>query len=154
MKKVFLATAILLVAAGCHRGSQTQPATNGQNQQSDAPQTPQYFTQNGITITQPSPGDTVSSPFDIKGYGLPPFEGVAGHAELLDSKGTVLGQAQLTGDSANPQQPYNYQGSLTFTNPSGSGYVGVTLRILSDNPSGIPQNQRTIDVPLQVNLPK
>jgi len=103
------------------------------------------FSQNGITIIEPQPNSSVSSPLQISGYGLPAFEAVAGHAELLDASGKLLGRQQLGAKDSGPSQPDGFSGNLIFQAAPGSK---LTLRIFNDNPSGLPENSRTVDIPL------
>ncbi len=99
----------------------------------------------GILVSLPKTGDVVKSPLKIEGEakGLWFFEAQF-EAILLDSQGTELGRAILTTqDDWMTENFVPFEGSLRFTNPKTSS---GTLRFLSANPSGLPENQKTFEI--------
>jgi nucleoid-associated protein YgaU len=97
-----------------------------------------------LAVRHPQPFDIVGDSFVLCGLGSA-FEGVVGSATLTDRNGTVLAEI-----------------SPMFVSGSGSGFTlfdfpvtyGVpataegTLRVDADNPSGLPENEFGVTVPL------
>ncbi len=102
---------------------------------------------NEISVDSPKDGGKVSSPLTITGKakGSWYFEGII-HAELFDSEDNSLGTVTLNakGDWMS-EDLVPFEGSLDFVSPgSGNG----KLIIKNDNPSGMPENDRSIVVPV------
>jgi hypothetical protein len=99
-------------------------------------------------ISSPSAGAKIVSPLKITGT-VPPgwmFEGVF-PIKIVDSKEKVLAQGQAKEKVAGSWQsgnPVDFEASLTFKNSSGTG----TLVLENDNPSGLPENLKTFEVPV------
>jgi hypothetical protein len=101
----------------------------------------------GISVTQPSPMQIVSSPLAVTGEARGSWYFEASFpVKLLDSNGNVIAQApaQAQGDwmTANFVP---FQATLTFVTASQTG----TLVLEKDNPSGEPQNAGSISIPVQ-----
>lgn len=124
-----------------------QMAQNKKMMTPPAPEPPVYTSKNGISIIKPQPNDTVTSPLSILGYGLPAFESVPGFVQILDASGKVLTQKQLSVTDLGPGKVNGFLGSIDFSAKAGAN---ITLRIHNDNPSGLNENTRILDIPLKV----
>jgi len=103
---------------------------------------------NGILVTEPQRHQIITSPLTIAGQarGSWYFEAQFS-AELYDSQGDFLGKTILQAqDDWMTEDFVPFKGELTFTQPQTS--FGI-LKFLSDNPSGLPQNQKTFEVPVK-----
>lgn len=100
------------------------------------------------TIIDPKSGAKVVSPLKIRGT-VPPgwmFEGVF-PIKLVDSNHKLIVEGQAT-----EEVPGSWQGNtivyfdatLTFTTTAKSGFIVLT----NDNPSGLPANTKTFEVPV------
>jgi hypothetical protein len=102
----------------------------------------------GILISLPKRNEKIKSPLKIEGQarGFWFFEAQF-TAELYDANGNFLGRAILTAkDDWMTENFAPFKGELSFSQPSTS--LG-TLKFLSANPSGLPENQKIFDVPVQ-----
>lgn len=102
---------------------------------------------NTITVDQPLPKATITSPLTITGKarGTWFFEASA-PVELKDASGVVIahGVLQATGDWMTTDF-VPFTGTLTFTKPvTKTG----TLVLKNDNPSGDPKRQKELDIPV------
>jgi hypothetical protein len=101
-----------------------------------------------IQVTKPKENEIVSSPLEIEGEakGSWYFEAVF-PVKLLDEKGNVLalGSAQAQGDWMTENfVPFKLK--LEFK--PGTSKTG-TLVLENDNPSGLPENAKKIEIPVQ-----
>jgi hypothetical protein len=100
-------------------------------------------------VSNPLANSVITSPFKVTGT-VPAgwmFEGNF-PIKLIDSKKKVLVQTVAEEDIAGSWQedtPASFSATLTFKNATGSG----TLILSKDNPSGLPQNAATFEVPVQ-----
>lgn len=95
-----------------------------------------------IEVIYPKDGVPVSSPLKISGYtnrGWTAFEGVVGTVTLYDPNHAKLAEAQLKATSDWMQPQVEFEATLTFGIPSAPG---GTLEFVSDNPSGLPENEQ------------
>jgi len=102
----------------------------------------------GILIYLPKKNEKIKSPLKIEGQarGFWFFEAQF-TAELYDMQNNFLGRAILTAkDNWLTENFVPFEGELTFISPSTS--LG-TLKFLSANPSGLPENQKVFEVPVQ-----
>ncbi len=100
-----------------------------------------------IRVTSPAPGEAVSSPLTVTGEarGTWYFE-ASFPAELQDANGKVLAQtpAQAKGDWMTDKfVPF----SVTLIFPKPATPTG-TLILHRDNPSGLPQNEASVSIPV------
>lgn len=99
-----------------------------------------------IRVTTPSPDTKIVSPLAVKGEarGTWYFE-ASFPVKLLDEKGNVIAQtpAQAQGDWMT-ENFVPFEATLTFTATSGKG----TLVLERDNPSGLPQNDAQVRIPV------
>ena len=105
----------------------------------------------GILVSSPKRNETIKSPLIIEGEakGFWFFEAQF-TAELYDAKGNFLGRAILTAQKNWMSEDFvPFEGNLIFTQPQSP--TGV-LRLLSDNPSGLEENQKVFEVPVQFEL--
>jgi len=102
----------------------------------------------GILIFSPKRNEKIKSPLKIEGKarGFWFFEGEF-NAKLYDTHENLLGTAILTAkDNWMSEDFVPFEGELEFVQPATS--LG-TLRFLSSNPSGLPENQKIFDLPIQ-----
>lgn len=102
----------------------------------------------GILVSDPQTNHKIKSPLVVKGQarGFWYFEAQF-FAELLDADGNLLGMAVLTSQEDWMTENFvPFEGELTFAAPKTPSGI---LRFLSDNPSGLPENQKIFDVPVQ-----
>ena len=102
----------------------------------------------GILVASPKANQKIKSPFKIEGQarGFWYFEAQF-TAELYDAQQNFLGRAILTTKEDWMTENFvPFEGELTFKQPAAS--FG-TLRFLSDNPSGLPENQKIFETPIQ-----
>lgn len=101
------------------------------------------------TISSPSADMKVTSPLKITGV-VPAgwmFEGVF-PIKLVDSSKKLIVQGQAKEKVAGSWQsgkPVDFTATLTFKAATGSG----TLILSNDNPSGIPANSKTFELPIK-----
>jgi len=157
MKKLLtLASALLLVGAGCFSGPTVTPVTPEpyppvvEPEPAPAPAPDPHGPEakaNLIMVTGLSPGDKVSSPLTIKGEarGYWYFE-ASFPVELLDGNGNQLAikPAQAQGEWMTEDfVPF----SVTLTFPPPATATG-TLMLRKDNPSGLPENEDWLAIPV------
>ena len=105
----------------------------------------------GILVSSPKRNETIKSPLIIEGEakGFWFFEAQF-TAELYDAKGNFLGRAILTAQKNWMSEDFvPFEGNLIFTQPQSP--TGV-LKFLSSNPSGLKENQKVFEVPVQFEL--
>jgi hypothetical protein len=116
----------------------------------DPPATPTTvgFIDNLIEVKTPLKNATVTSPLVISGNarGAWYFEASA-PVELRDANGKVIAQGHVTAQGDWMTEDYvPFTATLTFTKPStGTG----TLVLKNDNPSGLPEHQKELDIPVK-----
>jgi len=101
-----------------------------------------------ITVASPLPKATVASPLSISGQarGTWFFEASA-PVQLKNSSGTVIASAPATAQGNWMTTDFvPFTASLTFPaqTPGSTG----TLVLMNDNPSGDPENQKELDIPV------
>lgn len=101
-----------------------------------------------ITVVTPSSNENVTSPLTITGKakGMWYFEG-SFPADLVDENGVSLGTVALTAKGDWMTEDFvDFEGKIEFTPP-----VGTTgkLIIKNDNPSGMPENDKTLEIPVK-----
>jgi len=102
----------------------------------------------GILIFSPKRDEKVKSPLKIEGEarGFWYFEAEF-TAELYDENNNFLGQAILTAkDDWMTENFVPFEGELVFSKPKTSSGV---LKFLSSNPSGLPEHQKTFELPVR-----
>jgi hypothetical protein len=119
------------------------PSTTQGNSGTPAP------TNSGITVSQPAPNSSVSSPLVVKGQvtgdGWSGFEGQVGTVQLVDGNGAELARGPLTATTEWTTLPTSFEVSLSFSKPaSGTG----KLIFHNENPSGDPARDKTFEVPI------
>jgi hypothetical protein len=103
----------------------------------------------GILVSSPKRNERIRSPLKIEGQarGFWFFEAQF-TAELFDANDNFLGKAILTAkDDWMTENFVLFEGELNFPRPSTS--LG-NLKFLSANPSGLAENQRVFEVPIQL----
>ncbi|MDE2019852.1 MAG: hypothetical protein KGJ13_05920 [Patescibacteria group bacterium] len=103
-----------------------------------------------VAVTAPQAGATISSPVTVKGTvtggGGWFFEGVFPVA-VFDADGTLLGSGQAIA----PQGEWTSTGTVPFTAKvvfSAPHSATGTIELANDNPSGLPQNAKSLDFPV------
>ncbi len=102
----------------------------------------------GILISSPKNNEKVKNPFKIEGQakGFWFFESEF-TAELYDTNNNSLGRAILTAKGNWMTENFvPFEGKLNFSKPSTSSGI---LRFLNSNPSGISEQQRIFEIPVQ-----
>ena len=102
----------------------------------------------GILVSLPKRNEKIKSPLKIEGEarGFWFFEAQFS-VELYDANDNFLGRAILTAKEDWMTENFvSFEGKLEFAQSATS--LG-TLRFLSDNPSGLPENQKIFEVPIQ-----
>jgi hypothetical protein len=102
----------------------------------------------GISISLPKRNEKIKSPLKIKGRakGFWFFEAQFS-VELYDVNNNFLGRAILTAeDDWMTENFVPFEGELEFSKPSASS---GKLKFLSANPSGLPENQKIFELPVQ-----
>lgn len=106
---------------------------------------------NGIEVTSPKIGETVSSPVKITGVvngnGWVGFEGQVGTAEVVDYKGNVIGRGVLKATTEWTILPTNFEATIDFT-PNNPGLA--TLQFKNENPSGDPVKDKIFSLNINV----
>lgn len=100
-----------------------------------------------ITVDEPLPGSTVSSPVSISGKarGSWFFEASA-PVEVKDSVGNIVGRGTIAAQGDWQTTEYvPFTAKLSFTKPATK--TG-TLILKNDNPSGDPARQKTLEIPV------
>lgn len=100
------------------------------------------------TLTSPLPNSKVTSPLKVSGTAPAGwmFEGQL-TLKLLDSKKKVITQGigkETVPGSWQTGKPAQFSGTLTFTTIDTSGFLVVE----AGNPSGLPENAKTYEVPV------
>ena len=102
----------------------------------------------GILVSLPKRNEKIKSPLKIEGQarGFWFFEAQFS-VELYDTNNNFLGRAILTAkDDWMTENFVPFEGELTFAPPSTSQGA---LKFLSANPSGLPENQKIFELPVQ-----
>ncbi len=97
----------------------------------------------------PKENSKVTSPLIVQGV-VPTgwmFEGIV-QVKLLDANRNVI--AQAPGEEVNPggwmdKEPDEFKATLTFTTAAKYGYLVVG----ADNPSGLPENDKSYEIPVK-----
>lgn len=104
--------------------------------------------ENLIKVTSPTPNEKISSPLTIKGEarGYWYFE-ASFPAELLDSTGKILWQGPVQATTEWMTENFvPFELSITFVKPMGE--TSGKLILHKDNPSGLPENDDSIEIPV------
>lgn len=100
------------------------------------------------SVTEPKSGSKITSPVTIRGT-VPPgwmFEGVF-PIKLLDSNRKLIAQTQATEEAPGSWQSnvsVYFKATVNFSTSAKSGF----LVLEKDNPSGLPTNSKTFEVPV------
>ncbi len=102
-----------------------------------------------IIPTQPLIGQRVTSPLVVEGRarGSWYFEASA-PMELITSEGERIAEGFVTAqENWMTEEFVTFEGTLTFTVPE--GVESGTLILRADNPSGLPQEDRSVEIPVK-----
>lgn len=103
-----------------------------------------------VTITTPTVGEVVKSPQRVHGFAPGPWFFEANIVvKLLDEQGKVLAQngGQAKGEWM-IEKLVEFESKLIFTVPAGQ--TRGMLVIENDNPSGLPENQKSFSMPVRL----
>jgi len=104
---------------------------------------------NEIIVLSPKAGDNISSPLAISGQakGSWFFEATA-PVDLVDWDGRIIASGYITAQADWMTEEFvDFTGELVFDN-SGAIYPRGALILRADNPSGLPQFDRAVEIPI------
>ncbi len=149
MNKYFLAGAaatIIFIGAGCTPAqpvaNTTPPAVNTPTNQGNAAAMADL-----IVATSPTPGQKISSPVKVTGKARGSWYFEASFpVEVVDANGNSLGRtpAQALGEWMTTEF-VDFAASVPFTTPT---TATGTVILHKDNPSGLPENEKELDIPV------
>jgi len=145
MKKIYIVLVAVLILAAAGAGywyffAQT-PAKEDINQE------PAKL-DDLIKVSSPLPGQEISSPFTVTGEARGSWYFEASFPVILkDSNGTVLAQVPAQAEGEWMTTDYvPFKAILNFQKPSGTDTGTLTLE--KDNPSGLPENDNSLVIPV------
>lgn len=103
-----------------------------------------------IRLTSPRPGDTVSSPLTITGEARGTWMFEASFPIMItDWDGKIIGEGhgEAQGDWMTSEF-VPFKATLNFTVPKDTPYKRGTLILKKDNPSGLPENDDALEIPV------
>jgi hypothetical protein len=106
-----------------------------------------------IRITSPAPGAWISSPLTITGEARGNWMFEASFPVILtdwDGKIIAEGHAEAQGDWMTTEF-VPFKATITFTKPTQVPNNRGTLILKKDNPSGLPQNDDALEIPVYFN---
>ncbi len=105
---------------------------------------------NLIVVETPIPGAIVSSPLSVRGKARGSWYFEASFPiDLLAADGTVIGQGHASAQGEWMTEEFvPFIGSIAFTAPIGGMKSGIVV-FKKDNPSGLPENEDSVSVPIQ-----
>ena len=118
---------------------------NNQNQSPVSKTAETDMTNKAITMINPQPDQTITSPITISGQapGMWYFEGQF-PVKLLDATGkTIITSTAIAQGEWMTDDPVPFTAELTFSQPE---TTTGTLVLQNDNPSGLPENQKEFTV--------
>ncbi len=101
-----------------------------------------------IVVTSPTPGSTVSKTFTVSGKAPGPWYFEASFPiKVVDPSNNFIGQGV-----AQAQSDWMTEADVPFTaTVTVTGYSGpATLVLLKDNPSGMPENDDSVSIPIVI----
>lgn len=146
MKKylvVGIVVTVLVFAAGLMMGKISQNVSN----QAVRP-TPTIIDDwsNELQLNNPKPGDNVKSPLEVSGKIKRSwtFEAIMS-VWLIDSRRQVVGGGPVYTTAENETDEWvNFSTTINFETNDKGGY----LQFKNDNPSGLPENAKQIEIPI------
>lgn len=100
-----------------------------------------------IILNAPKPLQKINNPVNVSGKarGSWFFEG-SFPAEVTDAKGNSLGTGTMQAEENSQTSEFvSFSGVIDYKNPS---TATGSLILRNDNPSGIPENQKTLKIPI------
>ncbi len=103
-----------------------------------------------IRLTTPSAGDTVTSPITLTGEARGTYYFEASFpVDIEDTDGNVIGQGYVTAtEDWMTEEFVPFEGTLEFEAPTGATMVYLVAK--KDNPSGLPENDAELRIPLNL----
>ncbi|MDD3861604.1 MAG: Gmad2 immunoglobulin-like domain-containing protein [Candidatus Gracilibacteria bacterium] len=135
---LFVSLIVFGIFSGCKIDTETSPKNNNSTNTASK----------DIKITSPLPNDIIKNPLKITGEakGTWFFEG-SFPIELLDSEGNRLAEGfAQTKENWMTEEFVPFTASLNFENPKTEA---GTLLIHKDNPSGLKENDKSIEIPIR-----
>lgn len=154
MKKYILSLSVLaIVFAGCLNQNQglKQNEAETKTPLKTADEQAETAGQPEIVVDTVESGDTVESPLTVKGKALGSwfFEGTL-PVQMENSKGEIIGMAQARALDNWMQEGYvNFEAELPFNLVD---ETAGTLVIKNDNPSGLPENEKKYEIPVEFSV--
>jgi hypothetical protein len=108
------------------------------------------FNKEPVLVDSLKPGDVVSSPMALTGQAKGPwfFEGSL-PVTVVDSDGNTVGEGYVQASSDWMIEGYvPFEGLVSFTIPAGSSGNNGTVIFSKDNPSGLPENDASVKIPI------
>lgn len=147
---IFLIAGLVVLGAGCKSGitNQITPPTPVSEEEEETP--PAAETNEMIVVTSPQPGEAIASPLIVRGRarGTWYFEG-SFPVSLTDWDGKIItdGYAEAKGEWMT-EEFVDFEGTIEFTKPNTEVSNKGTLILRRDNPSGLPENDAAIEIPI------
>lgn len=159
---LLLVAGFLFLGASCEQGGKQQvtpPAPKSEEDTATPPTSesegdetnpPAAETNEMIVVTSPQPGEAIASPLIVRGRarGTWYFEG-SFPVSLTDWDGKIItdGYAEAKGEWMT-EEFVDFEGTIKFTKPDTKVSNKGTLILRRDNPSGLPENDAAIEIPI------
>lgn len=104
-----------------------------------------------IQVSNPLPLSVIESPLSFTGQarGLWFFE-ASFPVQITDWNGLIIGQGVATADGEWMTEEFvPFSGTITFTLPEGTPYRRGSLIFSKDNPSGLPEHDDALEIPVR-----
>lgn len=113
-----------------------------------APSIPSQTAHNDIVVTSPTSGGTVTSPLTVSGRARGPwFFEASFPLVLVDWDGRIIAEGHATADGEWMTEEFvDFTGTVEFEKPTFD--TRGTLILRKDNPSGLPEHDDAIEVPV------
>jgi len=107
-----------------------------------------------ITVTSPLPNTTVGNPIEVKGMarGFWFFEASA-PVVVVNWDGLIIGEGFITAEGEWMTEDFvPFSGTISYTLPADSYSTRGAIIMKKDNPSGLPENDRALEFPIELSL--
>lgn len=107
-----------------------------------------------ITVTSPLPESKVGNPIEIKGTarGFWFFEASA-PVVVVNWDGLIIGEGYITAQGDWMTEDFvPFSGTISYTLPADSYSTRGSLIIKKDNPSGLPENDKALEYPVELSI--
>jgi hypothetical protein len=146
MKKILILILIVLAGFGIYKWA-------GNKKAEDTTKVPEYVgnaveKESLIVLDSPQPNDVIESPLTIMGKARGPWYFEASFPIVLtDSDGLIIaeGHAEAQGEWMT-EEFVPFKATLNFTKPAGKNTGSLILK--KDNPSGLPEHDDALEIPI------